>query len=84
MANFNPKNFGRQNTPAIVQKIGDVALIIGAAGLAILGLPAMLPAATIAAIPSVVFTIGGYATAVGVFGKLFTKFFGKSEDTPTQ
>lgn len=80
MTNFKRSNFGKQNTPPLIQKIGDIALIAAGIGGSIMGLPVALAAAGIAVtIPPIILTVGGYATAVGIFGKLLTKFFGKVE-----
>lgn len=71
-------NFGKQNTPPLIQKIGDVALLAGAIGVSIVGLPATLAAAGVAGfvLPAVLAVAGKGLITAGVFGKLLSKFFG--------
>ena len=83
---FALNNFGKQNTPKLVQKIGDVLLLAGTVGLGIVGLPATLAVAGAEAgvalnivLPTGVMLAGKGLVAAGVIGKLFTKFFGTKE-----
>lgn len=71
---FNPLNFGKQNTPPIVNAIGNAALTAGAIGAAVLA----LPAAGIA-LPAVLITYATYAVVGGTVAKTFTKCFGHHE-----
>jgi len=75
---FNPiKNFSQPNTPSIWHTIGDWGLRIGAIGLVVTGLPAVLPAVILATIPATIFaTVGGWAVGVGLVTKLLTKSVG--------
>ena len=82
------KNFGSQNTPKVIQKVGDALLLAGTLGLAIVGLPATLAVAgaeagisLAIALPTGVMVAGKGLVAIGVVGKLFTKFFGTKEVT---
>ncbi len=65
--NFSVKNFAKQNTPPVFQKIGDICLVISAIGAVIATLPG--PTETMK-------TIGIYAAAIGAIGKILTKFAG--------
>jgi hypothetical protein len=71
MAKFHPKNYGKNNTPELAQKIGDILLVAGAVGGVIATAPIALPAAVV--------TAGGYLLTIGALGKVITKFFGKSD-----
>jgi hypothetical protein len=84
---FSLNNFGKQNTPKLVQKIGDVLLLAGTIGLGIVGLPATMAVAGAEAgialniaLPTGVMVAGKGLVAAGVIGKLFTKFFGTKEE----
>ncbi len=74
-------NFGKQNTPQLIEKIGNIALISAGIGTAIVGLPATLATAGLGAItiPAIVLIAGKGCIAIGVFGKLFTKLFGAKQ-----
>jgi hypothetical protein len=86
--NFSIKNFGVQNTPKWAQKTGDALLLAGTLGLAIVGFPATAAAVAAEAgivlafqLPAGVLLAGKGLVAIGVAGKLFTKFFGlKTEE----
>lgn len=69
---FHPKNYGKNNTPAHIQKIGDILLLAGAIGGAIVAAPVTLPASIV--------TAAGYMLTVGAIGKVVTKFFGHDTD----
>lgn len=71
MAKFHPKNYGKNNTPDTVQKVGDILLLAGAIGGAIVAAPITLPAT--------VTIIAGYMLTIGSIGKVITKFFGKED-----
>lgn len=68
---FNPLNFGKQNTPPVINAIGNAALTAGAIGAAIIA----LPTAGIA-LPAIILTYAGYAIAAGTVVKTITKCFG--------
>ncbi len=70
---ISPKNFGAQNTPPNVEKIGNYMLLAGAIGTAIVTMPA-----TIVVLPAVVVSIGSWLAGLGVIGKVVTKFFGET------
>lgn len=76
MARFSPKNFGKQNTPPLAQKIGNTLLLSAAIGGAIVMLPTDNPYLII---PSVLMSIGHWLVAVGSIGKVITKFFGENQ-----
>lgn len=71
MKKFSHKNYNKNNTPETAQKIGDVLLLAGAIGGAIVAAPIALPAAVV--------TAAGYMLTVGAIGKVITKFFGKED-----
>jgi len=66
--NYKLSNFGKQNTPAALQKLGDTLLLISAIGAVVAGLPFNSP---------ILKTIGIIASAVGAIGKILTKFAGE-------
>ena len=68
-------NFGVQNTPQIVEQIGNFLLILAAIGVAILGLPASVPTLVL---PPFLLTMANWFIAAGVIGKVITKFFGST------
>lgn len=68
--NLKVGNFGKPNTPPLIEKIGNALLLIGAAGAA----TAMLPLAA-----PVVATVGAWCAFGGALGKVITKFFGKTD-----
>jgi hypothetical protein len=81
------KNFGQQNTPKVIQKVGDALLVAGTVGLAIVGMPATLALAGAEAgvamnivLPTGVMLAGKGLVAAGVIGKVFTKLFGTKEE----
>lgn len=80
------KNFSKQNTPELAQKIGNYCLIIAAAGTAIVGLPATLEASGITGfvLPPFILIIGKAFIAIGVFSKIFVKMFGTEETYPVK
>jgi len=63
-------NFSKQNTPKAIETIGNVLLLVGAAGATVALLPVSAP---------LVATIGAYCAFAGALGKLITKFFGIAE-----
>jgi hypothetical protein len=69
---LTPKNFGKQNTPDLAQKIGNALLLIGSLGTVVAILP--LPSPTITAIAS-------WVAVAGALGKIITKFFGTTSVT---
>lgn len=71
--NFSLKNFGVQNTPASMQAIGNILLLLAAIGVAILSLPATVPGIII---PATIMNIANWFIGLGVIGKVITKFFG--------
>lgn len=71
---LTPKNFGKQNTPDLAQKIGNILLLIGSLGTVVAILP--LPSPTITAIAS-------WVAVAGALGKIITKFFGTTETGPS-
>ncbi len=66
--NFSLSNFGKQNTPSKLQKVGDLLLLISAIGSIIASLPFDCP---------IIKTIGIYTAALGAIGKVITKFTGE-------
>ena len=72
---FNPLNFGKQNTPPVVNAIGNAALTLGAVGAAVLTLPA-----TGIILPAAILTYAGYCVTAGTIVKTFTKCFGHHEE----
>ena len=81
MKKFSLKNFNLQNTPELLQRIGNMGLIAAGIGTLIMGTPATLQAAGLTEIvlPAFVMTIGKVCIAIGVFTKMFTKLFGTDE-----
>ena len=71
---FHPLSFGKQNTPPIINALGNAALTIGTVGAAVVA----LPAAGIA-LPAIVLTYAGYAIAAGTVVKTITKCFAHEE-----
>ena len=70
--NFHFNNWTKQNTPAHIEAVGNLFLLIGALGAVICMLPVQTPSQHI---------IVAYMAAIGTTGKILTKFFGpeKSE-----
>tara|TARA_R110000868_G_scaffold103241_2_gene284391 strand:- start:24183 stop:24413 length:231 start_codon:yes stop_codon:yes gene_type:complete len=68
--NFSLLNFGKNNTPAVWQKIGDACLIIAGCGGVIATLPLSAPVVT---------AISSYLAVAGVVGKIITKLTGNQE-----
>ena len=66
-------NFGLQNTPISIEKIGNFLLILAAIGVAIQTLPMQVPDIII---PKFLLTISNWLIGLGVIGKVITKFFG--------
>jgi hypothetical protein len=77
MAEIKISNFGKQNTPPLIQKIGDALLLAGTVGIAIVTLPATVPAIVL---PVAVVQAGGWLAGLGVIGKTLSKFFGGKTD----
>lgn len=70
--NISINNFGKQNTPKALQKIGDICLTIGTlSGLAMIA-PVAVPVAVLQ-----------WITFAGAMGKFITKLTGKKDDAPT-
>lgn len=68
---LTPKNFGAQNTPPAVEKVGNYLLLAGVIGTTIITMPA-----SVVVLPAIVTNIGGWLAGLGVIGKVVTKFFG--------
>ena len=68
--NFSHKNYGKQNTPDVAQKVGDILLAVGSVGAGIL----LIPAA-----PAALVTAATYMSIAGLLGKAITKCFGKQD-----
>lgn len=67
---FSLSNFGKQNTPDIPHKIGNVCLIIAAVG----GGIALAPVST-----PIIATIGVWSAFAGTLGKILTNLSGETE-----
>ena len=78
MANikFNLKNYSKNNTPSLAQKIGDISLAVGAIGTAILAIPMATPVI----LPATLISVAGWLMGVGTIGKTVSKCFGFHED----
>lgn len=78
---FSLSNFSAQNTPDLAQKIGNVALICAAVSISILGFPTLMLEAGFDGVELPLFAvkIAKILAAIGVFGKLITKFFGAAD-----
>jgi hypothetical protein len=70
--NFSLLNFGKNNTPAVWQKIGDACLIIAGCGGVVATLPLAAPTITV---------ISSYLAVAGVVGKIITKLTGATTET---
>jgi hypothetical protein len=70
--NFSLLNFGKNNTPAVWQKIGDACLIIAGCGGVVATLPLSAPTITV---------ISSYLAVAGVVGKIITKLTGATTET---
>lgn len=75
---FKPLSFGKQNTPPIINALGNAALTVGTVGAALLA----LPAAGIA-LPAAILVYAGYAVAAGTVVKTVTKCFAHEEENDT-
>ena len=69
--NFSLLNFGKNNTPAVWQKIGDACLIIAGCGGVVATLPLSAPTITV---------ISSYLAVAGVVGKIITKLTGNETE----
>ena len=69
--NLSVSNFGKQNTPSIIQKVGNYLLLISAIGAIIAAMPIEFP---------IIKNIGIYTAAIGAIGKVLTKFAGAEVD----
>lgn len=63
-------NFKKNNTPKILQKLGDALLLVGGVGAALVLAPISTP---------ILVTIGAWAAFAGVVGKVLTKFSGEDK-----
>lgn len=79
---INLSHFGLSNTPAIIEKIGNILLILAGVGTLIMGLPATMAAAGVTGfiLPVFLVTIAKLCMVAGVFGKIITKMFGVKTD----
>lgn len=79
---FGPSQFLKQNTPPIMQKLGNVGLICSMVSLFIIGLPMMMAEAGIQdfAVPATLLKVAKIAAAIGVFTKFITKMWGTIEN----
>ena len=73
MEKFNLTNYGKQNTPAWAQKVGDISLACGAVGAAILAIPMAAPVV----LPVALISAAGWLLGVGTIGKALMKCFGE-------
>ena len=67
---FSIINFGKQNTPAVLQTIGNYFLLIAAIGGALVVAPISSP---------VIATVGAWAAFAGTIGKMLTKLGGSTK-----
>ena len=70
--NFKVSNFSQQNTPDTAQAVGNYLLLAGMIGTAIVTMPA-----TVIVFPAVFISLGSWLAALGVIGKVVSKFFGE-------
>lgn len=78
---ISTKNFGKQNTPELINKIGNYLLLGGTIGGGIIGLPATLlaTAGITLVLPAALNTIGTWLIIGGLLGKPLTKLFGTKD-----
>lgn len=69
---YSLDNFSKENTPPWLAKVGNICLVIGAAG----ALVALAPIS-----PALAVTIGQWAAFAGALGKLISKTGGTVEPT---
>lgn len=80
--NFSIKNFSIQNTPALMQKLGNLGLICAIIGVGILAIPdTMSEQGFEFVLPHIVIVIAKGLIGVGSLAKLVTKLFGEIETT---
>jgi hypothetical protein len=82
---FNPFHFFQGNTPQLIEKIGNIALILATLGAIILGLPATFATAgLIIALPPILLSIAKIMIAISVMIKTLTKCFGVIDNSGTE
>ena len=74
-------NYQSQNTPELAHKVGNWLLSLGAIGVTIVGLPAIMETSGITGfvVPAFALKIAKGLIAAGVFGKVITKLFGQQD-----
>lgn len=79
---FHPKNFSLQNTPELIQKIGNIGLISAIIGVAILAIPDQMSEEGFEVVlPHFAILIAKGLIGIGSATKMLTKMFGVIETT---
>lgn len=79
---WNFKNFAVQNTPAFIQKIGNIGLIAAGMGTLILAIPdTFIQQGFEFVLPHFLVVISKGLIGIGILAKLVTKFAGEIETT---
>ena len=74
---FNLGHFFSGNTPALIEKIGNIALILATLSAIIMGIPATFAASGLTLeLPAIVLTIAKVMMALSIIIKAITKCFG--------
>jgi hypothetical protein len=76
---FKLSNWGKQNTPPIIEKIGNACLIASGVGAGVVALAMASPIALPAVIGVTVVKIGLWSAFIGTAGKIITKVFGHDD-----